>query len=77
MQNAKLWSTVQRQREAFFKAQEELEEEREESERLIDELSAENNALRDLLLVSDRFSQPVLQSEIRQALKLAEEATAQ
>ena len=51
VQNSKLWTLIERQKEAFCKAQQEIDADREESERLINELFEENMKLRDILRI--------------------------
>ena len=77
VQNQKLWDTVNQQREVFYKAQEEIDEDREESDRLLNELETENSRLREILQISDKFHCIDIQQEIKDGLKLAESANAQ
>jgi len=71
-QNARLWTVIGRQRNALFTAQEELDEDRAESESLLEELACENKSLRDLLRISDRFSGETIQKQLNDCLKQAE-----
>ena len=76
VQNSKLWQTIERQRDAFGKAQEEIDEDREESERLLEELATENERLRELLRTHEAFHGASLQEQIREAIKSAEKQVA-
>ena len=49
VQNAKLWTVIERQRKAFNEAQEVIDQDREEADRLCNELETENKQLRELL----------------------------
>ena len=49
IQNAKLWTVIERQRKAFNEAQEVIDQDREEADQLCNELETENKHLRELL----------------------------
>lgn len=46
---------IDKQRNAIIAAQDDIDEDREESERLVEELASENERLREVLLISDKF----------------------
>ena len=70
VQNSKLWSIVERQREAFEAAQAEIDEDRQEADMLIEQLEAENQSLRSLLHINTDFNS---QESIDKTLKLREQ----
>ena len=74
-QNAKLWDLAERQKKAFQEAQAEIDEDREESERLIEDLTIENEQLRRILKIRDEFHVPDMSAYLTEQLRKAEQAT--
>ena len=60
----------------FEAAQAELDEDRQESDRLISELATENEQLRSVLKIRDEFHIPDMTAYISEALKRAETSLA-
>lgn len=72
LQNARLWTLVERQKQAFLTAQEELDMEREEQECMLEELITENKSLRDILKISDQFNSASFHELVTESLRQAE-----